>query len=462
MAKVYTYVMKIKHVISTRFMSWGGSGQDVFSDEELKYRFNQFIDFFCKTLDNQSCKNFSVFVVLHDKIPESRYSDVISECHRRGFEFGTLSKLYEYVRRGWFLFDRIIDSRLDFDDLVHKDSVRNLQEYAASVSSPVFRGYDKIMLLDGMSGKLYKESLMYPHSQMFSVVYNSRVTPVSDYIPQYSFDHSSPRRTHLGAILDTDHTEAAAVWYRHERAALFSRMNKDIGDSVPQDVRADYMVDRFGTVGRPGLFDNSIVLSVDKERLDRLYKIFYGACLPRPRFVGGCSDRTLFSDNRRCHKAHYMAVQMAQEKGLPFVFVLEDDAYPRQDILKRLNELHPPDDADIYLLGYTHGTNVFKQDAWNIIDSHNTAYGAHAYVIMERAYDKVLGWWRNNKEFAKAPEYMWSVDTSLTGLKTYVYGTPLFIQYNVSMSVNKRSGYVFTHCSDNPPEGFLPINKYGL
>ena len=153
---------------------------------------------------------------------------------------------------------------------------------------------------------------------------------------------------------------------------------------------------------------------------------------------------------------------MAQEKGLPFVFVLEDDAYPRQDILKRLNELHPPDDADIYLLGYTHGTNVFKQDAWNIIDSHNTAYGAHAYVIMERAYDKVLGWWRNNKEFAKAPEYMWSVDTSLTGLKTYVYGTPLFIQYNVSMSVNKRSGYVFTHCSDNPPEGFLPINKYGL
>ena len=64
------------HSISTEFMSRKGS----YTDDQLRYWFDLFNNFFVKTLENQTNKDFSVFVEIQDEMPDDRLKFMFERC----------------------------------------------------------------------------------------------------------------------------------------------------------------------------------------------------------------------------------------------------------------------------------------------------------------------------------------------------------------------------------------------
>ena len=455
--------MKIKHIIATDFMSQWGSGPDVFPDSILELRYNQFNDFFVKTLANQTCKDFKVFVTLHDKIPDTRYAKIIKRAEELGYLWGRRGQLIEQVKKEWFSSDRLIMSRLDLDDLVNNECVSKIHKLAEGVTKPLVYGYDNCIILHGPTGRFYRVPYKYQRSQMQTAIYNTKLTPPSDFVLPNSWDNSCPLKEFKpgAAVLNTDHMSDAAVWYRHENAALFNRADELIAGYQPQTIDTDYFVRRFGTLGLSNLFDFSTVLSVNTQRLNNMYKLFDAHGLPRPRTIGGCTDKSLPDVYCRSHKAHYLAIQDAKKNKWPYVFIIEDDAYPREGCLKELNGMAYPEDADVMLVGYTHGSMKFEPGIWKKITHEETAYGLHAYVVMSTAYDKMLKYYEDTN-MRKTGEHLVNGDSLQTGITCYCYGTPMFVQYTQTRSNNGVSGFYYFGEKKTTPEGFKDPKEYGL
>ena len=202
------------------------------------------------------------------------------------------------------------------------------------------------------------------------------------------------------------------------------------------------------------ILQNSFVITIDKQRLLTMHKLFRRNGLsPSPNVIFGCIDSRL-SHVQRCAQSHVNAVQHAKQIDLPFVVVFEDDAYPCIDCAAKLQKcfVNMPDNAQLILLGWSSFPNGTQSTyrPFNRIQTWKIS-GAHAYVLMKQSYDVWLSFFRRNP-YATADNMIFqSVPNS------YILDKPLFIQYSQKCSMNRHSGYIYFGDHRLPPPGFKRI-----
>ena len=122
-----------------------------------------------------------------------------------------------------------------------------------------------------------------------------------------------------------------------------------------------------------------------------------------------------------------------------------------------MKHLTVPQYSDICLLGH-HKTNVKATNNWNLVGRKDYAWGAHAYIIWAKAYDRVL------KMYEERPivscDGIWG-KTAKIWTNCWLRRNPWFIQYNepTESSNFRHYGYVINGNHIEPPVGFDYIDK---
>lgn len=138
------------------------------------------------------------------------------------------------------------------------------------------------------------------------------------------------------------------------------------------------------------LFAHSLVMSVDRRRLETMRLAFEREGLPMPRVIEGFQFRHI-EDNKwwhapggrytavNCYASHIMFVKMAQFLGWPFVAIFEDDAWPRTGCREDLaKELAAAPDGGAFLLG------------WDRRRNGDVFCGTHSYVVFSDTYETFI------------------------------------------------------------------------
>lgn len=207
------------------------------------------------------------------------------------------------------------------------------------------------------------------------------------------------------------------------------------------------------------LLANSYVISIDKTKHSMFVKIFKNAkLLPTPTLHIG-STILEFTGPQNCAHSHIQIVKMAKKKGLPFVCVFEDDAFPCIDVAPKLSKYLNciPYDANLVLLGWSNYNRRKRQRfnmPFNKIEQPDIS-GSHAYILFENGYDDYLAFFEDNP-LGRADNNIFS---SMS--KSYILNYPLFIQYSETKSMNRHIGYIFYGDHQTPPEGFPTIKEIG-
>jgi glycosyl transferase family 25 len=99
----------------------------------------------------------------------------------------------------------------------------------------------------------------------------------------------------------------------------------------------------------------------------------------------------IINEAKTCFQSHLKCIQIAKDRKLPYVLILEDDAVFTEDafekleiIFKEVNELQ----WDMFFLGANLQAPA-ERLTMNLLKL-NGAYAAHAYMVHERFYDTIL------------------------------------------------------------------------
>lgn len=204
---------------------------------------------------------------------------------------------------------------------------------------------------------------------------------------------------------------------------------------------------------------NCFCLTINENRYDYMSKVFKHYDLPVPTKFQGLSKEP--NPVESCLLGHMCLIMMARALDFPYIVVFEDDAYPRKDILSKLDHYLKvvPADCGILCLGQNGQRGlVEKKEDLKIIKER--PYGSHAYICFRECYD----------EFLNSLEKQRIVDIALKGNNYYRYkpywtNEVLFVQKNIdgnNMDPNSNKGkYFYPHeitmdlfASNTPPEGF--------
>jgi len=103
-------------------------------------------------------------------------------------------------------------------------------------------------------------------------------------------------------------------------------------------------------------------------------------------FIEGIVD-----DTKTCFQSQHKCINLAKQRKLPYVLILEDDAVFTEDALEKLeiafkevNELQ----WDMFFLGANLQSRAERVTS-NLLKL-TSAYAAHAYMVHERFYDTIL------------------------------------------------------------------------
>ena len=111
-------------------------------------------------------------------------------------------------------------------------------------------------------------------------------------------------------------------------------------------------------------------------------KVFkaYGFSIVPELLVG--SQLKNMSGPYNCKHSHMRAVKLAKSRNWPFVMLFEDDAYPCDDVMHKLEELlyAVPYDAQLIVLGWS---NEYGQDFSMYLNpiTTPTISGSHSYIL---------------------------------------------------------------------------------
>lgn len=157
---------KIKHFIITRFLNqnfFNCSDESLFDDNKLKYLFNMLSTHFIPTLENQINKNFEIIILIHNNIEIykiNKYFDTLTT--KLNIKILRTNELTNYVYSYYDKFDKIITSRIDCDDLIHKNSIEILQNYGKLVNKFSLVGFsDGATLIHNEKDVYYMPKLQY-------------------------------------------------------------------------------------------------------------------------------------------------------------------------------------------------------------------------------------------------------------------------------------------------------------
>jgi hypothetical protein len=112
----------MKHYIITRF----NTGKTLPNDDDwIKYRLELIETYTFKSLQNQSCKNFEWIILIN----RDRTDEICKgKLNKLGATLLTSEDLYKYTFNNSIQKHIVISSRLDSDDVVHKDFVNIIQD----------------------------------------------------------------------------------------------------------------------------------------------------------------------------------------------------------------------------------------------------------------------------------------------------------------------------------------------
>jgi hypothetical protein len=197
-------------------------------------------------------------------------------------------------------------------------------------------------------------------------------------------------------------------------------------------------------------FKNSFVLSIDRDRLNLFYELFKKYFknikhnLPRP-YRGFKKKGNTGGNNIKL--SHESIVRMAKALDLPFVVILEDDAYPRRDAELKLSEIinDIPDETSILILGWTkkkgkiiQSPDIGKTNSNVRLFNHGSLWGTHSYVVFNKFYDKFLQAYDSNVKLA-ADNYV-----GMFKEVSVIYPDPIFIQFCRKKTIHNEIGYTFS------------------
>ncbi len=209
------------------------------------------------------------------------------------------------------------------------------------------------------------------------------------------------------------------------------------------------------------ILKNSLVVTIDDERLQAFNQRFLDQGLPVPKkFIGYEIEEKFLLQHFQilrhlknqghlkilkqelkmikylCNNAsQWSVVQLAKNTDMPFVTIFEDDAMPVQNLRERMDELCSdlPDEIDVLRLGYC---PQFKRTPPRkpIIDSaipHSdnlivkNLSGAQAYIIFRRFYDRFIA------ENKNQPRTDYNKINPALGKNVFALKEPLFSQVNL-------------------------------
>lgn len=173
---------------------------------------------------------------------------------------------------------------------------------------------------------------------------------------------------------------------------------------------------------------HSYVLTINEDRYNYQQKVFDHYGIPKPIKYKGLNKEP--NGSLGCLIGHMSLVMMARCLDWPHIVIFEDDAYPRKDIVEKLDFYlsNIPANCGILCLGENGYRGVLeKTDNYFIIKER--PYGSHAYIVFKESYD----------EYINSLERQRIVDLSLKGnnfyrFKPYWTNELLFVQKNIDNS----------------------------
>jgi len=190
--------------------------------------------------------------------------------------------------------------------------------------------------------------------------------------------------------------------------------------------------------------NNFYCLSISDARFNYTNGIFKKYGLPELIKYRGFTN--IDKKERCCLFGHMSLVMIARYMKLPYIFIYEDDAYPRKDIKEKMEFYikNIPSDCGILVFGRNgeYG-RVDLRENYHIVQQR--PFGAHAYLVLRECYDDLI----KSFEKEKIADIALKGDNFTNSFKPYWTNENLFIQKNIDtncMSINllqKHKGKYF-------------------
>ena len=136
---------KIKHYIIIRFHYKSSDEKLINNGIEL------FNNFTLKSLENQSNKNFEIILLIHNEINlnHSSIKKLLKIKTNLNIKLIRLKELQSYIDINSKNIDFLITTRIDNDDLIYKDAVKEIQNKCNKNIPLYYNGYDKLITMIG-------------------------------------------------------------------------------------------------------------------------------------------------------------------------------------------------------------------------------------------------------------------------------------------------------------------------
>jgi GR25 family glycosyltransferase involved in LPS biosynthesis len=136
--------------------------------------------------------------------------------------------------------------------------------------------------------------------------------------------------------------------------------------------------------------ENIFSLSINNDRYNYQCEVFKSRGLPIPTKYEGFKN--VDKKEKCCLFGHMSLLMMANCLNLPYIFIVEDDAYPRKDVVDTLKYYidNKPKDCGILVVGRNGemGRITYLQQDYHIV--HERPFGAHAYIVYKQCYISLL------------------------------------------------------------------------
>lgn len=186
--------------------------------------------------------------------------------------------------------------------------------------------------------------------------------------------------------------------------------------------------------------DYSYCLSISNKKYEYMCRNFNAVGLRSPIHFAGPTDQK--TPGAGCLRGHFLMVSQAKQKNLPYVFLYEEDTYPRPDIIQKFNYLKTtmPDNCGLFVMGYSGWKGTAIKINKDFYQFPVKPFGSHAYLIHRDCYDTYL----NSLRIIKCPDKAFtSVNFAMYAKHPY-WPTPtniLFIQKNIDCNcITSRLG----------------------
>lgn len=258
----------LKHIVLIRFYCVDIMRRDIiFDDAFLDCEVSVFERFALKSLENQSCRDFTVVVLIHDEIPDDkpairRLRALRTPLDLRVERYGSTRSVIGDIAGDC---EYLVTTRMDHDDLVYNGAAAEIRGMCFPRVPFVFNGYDRLITMVGKdwsgSRKFYPDYKGCGAINIFqSVVLNRGFSSELKY-NIFSVSHVNGRPqiekwySDMGLVppegfFNVNHMEDSCVYVKHDHnhSVEVCPIFKDgwHRSSVPVGMSLEWFVERFG------------------------------------------------------------------------------------------------------------------------------------------------------------------------------------------------------------------------